>query len=128
MHGGLCALASCSSRVMGGQPRRSATACPADLWLRITFIAQGDTLLAIVKTLRLDPELQERLQRAAAVTGESLSEFIRRAAAQRADALLNSGARDDFADVLGVIHGGGGRARRTGEAFTAILGGRERNA
>jgi hypothetical protein len=81
-----------------------------------------------VKTLRLDPELEERLQRAAAVAGESLSEFIRRAAAQRADALLNSGHLVDFADVLGVIHGGGGRARRTGEAFTAILTDHEHDA
>jgi hypothetical protein len=69
----------------------------------------------------MDPELEERLQRAAAVAGESLSEFIRRAAAERADALLNSGHHEDFADVLGVIHGGGGRARRTGEAFTTVL-------
>ncbi len=62
-----------------------------------------------------------RLQRAAAVTGESLSEFIRRAAAARADMLLHIGERDDFADVLGVVHGGGGQARKTGEAFTDIL-------
>lgn len=81
-----------------------------------------------MKTLRLDPELEERLQRAAAVAGESLSEFIRRAAAQRADELLNSGHLEDFADVLGVIHGGGGQARRTGEAFTAILTDREHDA
>ncbi len=74
-----------------------------------------------VKTLRLDPELEMRLQRAAAVTGESLSEFIRRAAAARADTLLRIGDRDDFADVLGVVHGGGGQARRTGEALTDIL-------
>jgi len=74
-----------------------------------------------VKTLRLDHELEMRLQRAAAVTGESLSEFIRRAAAARADTLLRIGDRDDFADVLGVVHGGGGQARRTGEALTDIL-------
>ena len=74
-----------------------------------------------MKTLRLTPELERRLQRAAAVAGESLSEFIRRAAAQRADTVLDSDAHDDLADVLGVIHGGGGNARRTGEAFTDTL-------
>ena len=81
-----------------------------------------------MKTLRLDPRLEKRLQRAAAVTGESLSEFIRRAAAERADTELNTGDRDDIADELGVIHGGGGRARQTGKAFTDILTDRTRNA
>jgi uncharacterized protein (DUF1778 family) len=33
-----------------------------------------------------DPELDQRLQQAAAAAGETLSEFIRRAAAARADA------------------------------------------
>ena len=74
-----------------------------------------------MKTLRLDPELEARLQRAAAATGESMSEFIRQAAAQRADTVLAADGRADFTDVLGVIHGGGGRARRTGEAFTEVL-------
>ncbi len=69
-----------------------------------------------MRSLRLDDELEERLQRAAAMRGESLSEFIRRAVDERAQATLveSSGA---FEDVLGVVHGGGGRARRTGDAF-----------
>ena len=70
-----------------------------------------------MKSLRLDPTLLERLQKAAAVTGETLSEFIRRAAAARADAVLSGEANDDWSDVIGAVHGGGGRARRTGEAF-----------
>lgn len=74
-----------------------------------------------MKSLRLDPDLETRLQRAATAAGESLSEFIRRAAAQRADSVLDPCDREGFADVLGVIHGGGGRARRTGEAFTEAL-------
>lgn len=79
-----------------------------------------------MKTLRLSPELEKRLQRAAAVAGESLSEFIRRAAAQRADTVLDSEAHEDFADVIGAIHGGGGNTRRTGEAFTDVLADRQR--
>lgn len=81
-----------------------------------------------MKTLRLDPNLETRLQRAAAATGESLSEFIRQAAAQRADTVLNPADRADFADVLGVIHGGGGHARRTGAAFTETLVDAKRDA
>jgi hypothetical protein len=74
-----------------------------------------------VKSVRLDPELEGRLQRAAAIRGESLSEFIRRAAAERADATLVVGNGADLADVVGVVHGGGGRARRTGEAFRKVV-------
>lgn len=70
-----------------------------------------------MKSLRLDLELEERLERAAAVTGESLSEFIRRAAAARADAVLTGDVPGDWSDVIGVVHGGGGRARRTGDLF-----------
>ena len=74
-----------------------------------------------MKSLRLDRALLERLQQAAAVTGETLSEFIRRAAAARADAVLTGEADDDWSDVIGAVHGGGGRARRTGEAFGDLL-------
>lgn len=76
----------------------------------------------------MDPELEERLQRAATVAGVSLSEFIRHAAAARADAVLNSEDLADFTDVLGVVHGGGGRARRTGEAFGDLLADGKRRA
>jgi len=74
-----------------------------------------------VKSLRLDPGLLERLQRAAGVSGETLSEFIRRAAAARADAVLSGEADEDWSDVVGVVHGGGGRARRTGQAFADLV-------
>lgn len=84
--------------------------------------------LGDVKTLRLDAELEKRLEHAAAAAGESLSEFIRQAATERADTVLNTGDREDFADVLGVIHGGAGQARRTGEAFGELLEGRKRSA
>ncbi|MGL5818704.1 MAG: DUF1778 domain-containing protein [Phycicoccus sp.] len=63
-----------------------------------------------MKSLRLAPDLEARLQDAARVRGESVSEFVRRAVDDRADATLAASADKDFADVLGVIHGGGGRA------------------
>lgn len=74
-----------------------------------------------MKSVRIDPRLDGRIRRAATARGETVSEFIRQAAAERADATLADDGTDDFGDVLGVIHGGGGRARRTGEAFTQAL-------
>lgn len=74
-----------------------------------------------MRSLRLDPELDEKVRRAAAVKGESVSEFIRHAAEDRADETLLGSPRERFADVAGVVHGGGGRARRSGEAFTEAL-------
>ena len=77
-----------------------------------------------MKSVRLDPELESRLKQAARLRGESLSEFIRRAAAERADATLTA-TTSDFADVLGVVRGGGARAQRTGPAFADLLAERD---
>ena len=74
-----------------------------------------------MRSLRLDPDLDEKVQRAAAIKGESVSEFIRHAAEDRADETLAERPSLSFADVAGVVHGGGGRARRTGEAFASGL-------
>jgi Ribbon-helix-helix protein, copG family len=74
-----------------------------------------------VRSLRLDQQLEARLEQAAAARGESVSEFIRQAAAERADATLAGAEHPDFSDVVGVVHGGGGRARRTGAAFSEEL-------
>ena len=74
-----------------------------------------------MRSLRLDPELDEKVQRAAAVKGESVSEFIRQAAAERADQTLRTRSSELFADVAGVVHGGGGRARKSGKAFMDTL-------
>ena len=75
-----------------------------------------------MRSVRLDDALEERLQRAAAARGESMSEFIRRAVAERAEATLaGDGKSGVFGDVLGVVHSGGGRAERTGAAFTDLL-------
>lgn len=50
-----------------------------------------------------------------------MSEFLRRAAAERVEKTLSRHPGERFADVAGVIHGGGGRARRTRAAFADSL-------
>lgn len=77
-----------------------------------------------MRSLRIDTELDSKVRRAAAVAGESVSEFIRRAAEERAEGTLAGRDGERFADVVGVVHGGGGRARRSGEAFTEVVAGR----
>jgi hypothetical protein len=84
------------------------------------MITLRDTV-AIMRSLRIDPNLDEKLHRAAAVKGESVSEFIRHAAEERADETLSGHPSEAFSDVVGVVHGGGGRARRSGEAFARAL-------
>ena len=74
-----------------------------------------------MRSLRLDPDLDEKVRQAAAVKGESVSEFLRRAAAERAEETLATRPSERFADVAGVVHGGGGRARRSGDAFGQSL-------
>lgn len=59
--------------------------------------------------------------RAARRRGESVSEFIRNAIADRIDTTDGDDRLAMFADVIGVVHGGGGVARRTGSAFREVL-------
>jgi hypothetical protein len=72
-----------------------------------------------MRSVRLDPELDEIVRRAAAQEGASVSEFMRRAVADRARRTL--GARDQLEDVLGAVRTDGGVARRTGVAFGELL-------
>lgn len=74
-----------------------------------------------MRSLRIDTELDERIQRAAKLEGSSVSEFIRDAAAERAERALAERGAERLADVVGVVRGGGGRARDTGEAFAELL-------
>lgn len=71
--------------------------------------------------MRLEPELDDKVRRAAARRGETVSEFLRHAAEACADETLKESPIDRFADVTGAVHGGGGRASRTGEAFRKAL-------
>lgn len=79
-----------------------------------------------MRSLRLDPELDEKVRRAAAVEETSVSEFLRHAAEERADKVLGTKPSEQLDDVIGVIRGGGGRARRTGKAFAEQLAAKRR--
>jgi len=79
-----------------------------------------------VRSVRLDPELDELVQRAAAHEGSSVSEFLRRAAAERARRTLAQRPSDELGDVIGAVRSDGGHARRTGEAFADLLASRRR--
>lgn len=72
-----------------------------------------------MRSLRLDPELDDLVRRAAAREGVSVSEFLRVAAADRARRTLD--AREQLDDVIGVIRSEGGVAARTGSAFGDLL-------
>jgi hypothetical protein len=75
-----------------------------------------------MRSLRLEPSLDERVRRAAAAEGTTVSQFLRSAAAERADRTLAHRNRDRLGDVIGSVRGGGaGRARDTGAAFGDLL-------
>jgi hypothetical protein len=74
-----------------------------------------------MRSVRLDSELDARIQRAAAAEGVSVSEFLRAAAAERAERTLSRRNSDLLGDVIGAVSGGGGRARDTGRAFADAL-------
>ncbi len=74
-----------------------------------------------MRSLRLDPVLDDRVRRAAAAEGTSVSEFLRDAAAARAERTLSHRNSERLADVIGTVRGGGGQARDTGAAFSDLL-------
>ena len=82
-----------------------------------------------MRSIRLDDRLDEIARKAASVEGASVSEFMRRAIAERAERTLADGAQERLQDVLGSVHGGGGgHARNTGRAFADLLEQRPRRS
>jgi predicted DNA-binding protein len=72
----------------------------------------------MVKTVRLDRRLRERLRRAARMTGRTESDLIREAVEGKCDDVLSGGMADRLADVIGSVRGdGSGYSRRTHELF-----------
>jgi hypothetical protein len=79
-----------------------------------------------MRSVRLDPELDRLVRRAAAREGSSVSEFLRRAAGERARRTLEEDPRDRLADVIGAVRSDGGRAAHTGDAFSDLLADKRR--
>ncbi len=75
----------------------------------------------LVASVRLDADLEARLERAASLRGESKSDFIRAAVAERVEATLGSSLADRLAHVIGQIDLGGGRAERAHELAGEII-------
>jgi len=74
-----------------------------------------------MRSVRLDDEMEQRVRRAAKAEGVTVSEFIRRAAADRSESTLSADAESRLADVLGAIRGRSDQARQTGQAFGDAL-------
>ena len=72
-------------------------------------------------SVRLEPDLEARLERAASLRGESKSDFIRAAVAERVEATLGSSLADRLAHVIGKIDLGGNRAERAHELAGEII-------
>ena len=75
----------------------------------------------MVKTVRLDADLEARLERASQAVDETQSEFIRQAVSQRCEQVLGPTLAERLRSVIGVIESGGGRASRTGAAYRELL-------
>ncbi len=73
-----------------------------------------------MRSLRLSPELDDQVRRAAAKEGASVSEFLRRAASERAERTL-ADPTERLAYAIGVIDVGLGLARDTGAAFGDVV-------
>lgn len=74
-----------------------------------------------MKSVRLDPEVEKQLERAAEIAGISESEFIREAIRRQADKVLGGSLDARLADVIGTVRSEGGRARRAHDQFRDLL-------
>lgn len=75
-----------------------------------------------MRSLRLSDALDGQVERAAAQEGASVSEFLRRAAGERAERMLSADPVERLSYAIGAVEGHGGDvARDTGRAFTDLL-------
>jgi hypothetical protein len=81
-----------------------------------------------MKSVRLDAELEAKLERAARALATSQSEFIREALIRRCDEVLGGSLAESLKPFIGAIKGTGGRASRTGDAFREALRRRRRRS
>jgi hypothetical protein len=91
---------------------------PANVLQRFINVLQWR---AAMKSVRLDVELEGKLERAARVVAMSQSEFLRDALARRCDEVLGASLQERLAAVVGILHTSGGQADRTGAAFRDAL-------
>lgn len=78
------------------------------------------------KSFRIDPVLEKRLEEAARRQAVPVSVVVREAIERHCDRVLGDDLKSRMADVIGIVHSGGGRAERTGEAFKRLLAERQR--
>ncbi len=81
-----------------------------------------------MRSVRLDDEIEGLLAEASRITGQPVSQIIRDAVTERCDYLLGQRLDRRLADVIGVVASEGGRAEHTGEAFAALVKGRQESA
>jgi hypothetical protein len=80
----------------------------------------------MAKSFRLDPELERRLEQAAAREGVPVSVLIREAIRRSCDEVLGRNLRSDLGDIVGALEIGGDSSRRTGKAYTELLANKRR--
>jgi len=74
-----------------------------------------------MRSVRLDQALESRLEQAAQLSGEPVSNIIRQAIEERCAAILGQRLADLLRDVAGTVRSNGGRARQAGKAFSTHL-------
>ncbi len=75
----------------------------------------------MAKSFRLDPDLERRLEQAAAREGVPSSALIRDAVRRRCDEVLGGTLLDELGEIVGAVDIGGDQSTRTGEAFAELL-------
>lgn len=75
----------------------------------------------MAKSFRLDPDLERRLEQAAARQGVQVSALIREAVRRRCDEVLGGTLLGELGEIVGAVDVGGDHSRRTGEAFSELL-------
>ena len=74
-----------------------------------------------MRSVRLDDNLESKLERAARALAVSPSEFLRDALARRCDEVLGGSLKERLAPVVGIVKSTGGRAAHSGATFRAAL-------
>ena len=74
----------------------------------------------------MDSDLDERVRRAAALEGTSVSEFLRQAAAERASRALAGDPAERLGYAIGAVRTNLSQARDTGGAFADLIEGRHK--